>query len=196
MLASLQDRVFIEASTLCILINKNTIKTSSNNLVNNINKNNHNLDEEILFRKFCIDINFELREDLIYYVDSNIEKHTKLCISILQKKEIFRTIYDKHHIEIHQCFQRITKMLYILRLLRKLRTYIEHCLLCQINQIKRYRFYDKLMSISLLTYSFYTIAINFIVILLEKYDCLLTITNKFSRRLLLLFDYVMNFVAI
>ncbi len=44
----MQNRVFIEASTLYTLINKNTIKISSNNFINNINKNNYNLNKEIL----------------------------------------------------------------------------------------------------------------------------------------------------
>ncbi len=52
------------------------------------------------------------------------------------------------------------------------------------------------MLILLSPYFFYIIAINFVVILSRKYNCLLTITNKFLRYLFLLFNYVTNFVAI
>jgi len=48
MLASLQDRVAIEASS-----NSNTK----------------------MLKKYRIDVDFELRNDLIYYIDSNLGKH-------------------------------------------------------------------------------------------------------------------------
>lgn len=51
------------------------------------------------------------------------------------------------------------------------------------------------MSISLPPYLFHTIAMDFVVELLDKYDALLTIIDKFSRHLLLLSSYVTNFVA-
>lgn len=146
-------------------------------------------------RKYRIDIDFELRDNLIYYTSSNIDKHTRLCILIIQKKDIFQAIHNKYYTNVHRCFHRITKTLYILQLLRKLQAYVEHCFACQVNQIKRHRSYNKLILISLSSYFFYTIVINFVIELLNKYNVLLTIIDKFSRRLLLLSSYVTNFVA-
>lgn len=148
-----------------------------------------------ILKKYCINIDFEFRNNLIYYTSFNIDKHTRLCILIIQKKTIFQTIHDKYYIDVHRCFYKITKTLYILRLLRKLQIYVKYCFACQINQIKQHRLYNKLMPILSLSYFFYTIVINFVIELSSKYDALLMIIDKFSRRLLLLFSYVINFVA-
>jgi len=83
MLTNLQDRVVIETFTSSTLINKNAIKAISNNSFNNINRNDYNFKKKVLFRKFCIDINFELREDLIYYVNFNVKDYVKLYILII-----------------------------------------------------------------------------------------------------------------
>ena len=52
-------------------------------------------------------------------------------------------------------------------MLRKLRLYLRHYLLCQFNQTKRYNFYDKLTFIFTLSLLFRTIIINFIFALLN-----------------------------
>lgn len=52
------------------------------------------------------------------------------------------------------------------------------------------------MPIFTMLHFFYTIVINFVVDLLDKFDCLLIIIDKFSRRLQLLAKYITNFVAI
>lgn len=75
MLTNLQDRIIIETFTSRTLINKNAIKAISNNSFNNINRNDYNFKKKVLFRKFCIDIDFKLREDLIYYINSNVKNY-------------------------------------------------------------------------------------------------------------------------
>ena len=149
---------------------------------------------EAISRKFRIEIDFELSDDLIYYTSNNVRR---LCISRSLEKKVFRLTHDDTHFEVHRCFQLISKTLYISRLLRKLRTYVKHCSSCQVNQTKRHRLYEELMSISIsnTSRSFHTMTMNFIVVLSEKYDCLLIITNKFSRRLLLISRYIIDSIA-
>lgn len=36
-----------------------------------------------ILKKYRINIDFEFRNNLIYYIDSNIEKHARLCIFII-----------------------------------------------------------------------------------------------------------------
>ncbi len=42
----------------------------------------NNLDTKML-KKYRIDVDFELRNNFIYYINSNLEKHTRLCIFII-----------------------------------------------------------------------------------------------------------------
>ena len=54
--------------------------------------------KKFIFKKFRIDVNFELNNDLIYYVD---EKIHRLCL-FTAIKEIFRLIHDENvHANIH-----------------------------------------------------------------------------------------------
>lgn len=94
---------------------------------------------------------------------------------------------DHHHTEYHQSYVHLNE-LYILKLSIKLKFYIQHCRLCQINQIKQYTFYKKLKSILFLLILFHTVTMNFIVVLLiaNRYDTLLIVINKFLKKILLI----------
>ena len=119
-----------------------------------------------IFKKFRIDVNFELNNDLIYYIDEEIHR---LCLFTTIKEEIFRLIHDENvHADIHRCFDRITDIFYIFKLIKKIRRYIEHCFNYQLTQIKRHRSCDEFMSIISSSQSFHTIIKNFIVILFDE----------------------------
>ena len=155
------------------------------------------VNEKVLndLKSIRIEIDFKMIDDFIYYIDIN--DRDKLCISKSLKKKIFRQVHDEnHHVEIHRCYSRISKILFIFKLLKKFRVYIKHCLSCQINQIKRHAFYKKLMFIFIVSQSFYIIIINFIIKLFDKYNCFLIIIDKFSRRLLFILDYFIDFVVV
>ena len=133
-------------------------------------------------RSVKTEIDFELKDDLLYHKTDN---KLRLCIPKALKKDIFKLTHDDNqHAEVTRFYARIVESLYILKLFRKLRTYITHCPTCQLNQTKRHRPYEELMSIICPTISFHTIAMNFILTIPEKnYDTLLTITCKYSKRI-------------
>ena len=133
-------------------------------------------------------IDFKVVDGLIYYTGTN--GRDRLCIPKSLEGEIFRQAHDEnHHAGAHRCYSRISETLFIPKLLKKLRAYTEHCPSCQVNQTKRHAPYGELMPISTAPQPFHTIAMDFIVGLPGKYDCLLTITDKFSRRVLLIPGY-------
>ena len=133
------------------------------------------------FKKIYIDIVFEIDDELIYHIDER--RH--LCISAACEQKVFRMTHDENqHSGRHRCYQRIVDTLYVFRLSRKLRLYIEHCSSCQLNQIKRHRLYEKLISIFSSSKSFHIIIMNFVVELSDIYDALLTVIDKFFRRVL------------
>lgn len=171
---------------------KNEYKTDDhwNNILKMI-KNAKEQDEQL------VDIKFKHRNKLLYYINSN-DKREKLCISITMKKKIFQMIYDSHHhVSFHQLYDRISRFLYVKHLSRWLKTYIVHCFKCNLNQTKRHKLYESLQLIISLLISHHIIIMNFIVTLLvtkNGLNSLLMITCKFSKRILLLSEKMMNTV--
>ena len=117
-------------------------------VVNNENINEQDENDEnnakSIFKKLRTNINFALNEnEIIYHIEDDFRRS---CISIFVKREIFRLVHDEnHHSEVYRNYDRISSILYISRLFRKIRKYIKHCLICQLTQTKRHRFYDELM---------------------------------------------------
>ena len=131
-------------------------------------------------------IEFELDEKLLYKINKN---RRRLVILISIEQEMFRLAHDEtQHSSIYRYYAHIVDILYISRLFKKLRQYVEHCLLCQTTQIKRHKSYDELTSIKLSSRSFHTLIMNFIVVLLDELDIILSIICKFSRRIILILD--------
>lgn len=188
MLTNLRKRTFLK---------QNNQGFDNCNSINNFSINkSRNDNDEVVLKKFCINIEFELCDDLMYYLDKN-NNSLRLCILKSIKKKIFKTIHDNnYYFDYYCCFIQINKTLFILKLLKKICVYVKHCFVYQNNQTKRYRLYDKLMSIFLKSYSFYIIVINYVIKLLNKYDCLLIIINKFNRRLQLISSYTINFAIV
>ena len=82
-------------------------------------------------------INFVLQNELIYHIKNNKKK---LCISTLMKKMMLKIMHDNcNHAEHHRAYVKLSEMIYIYKLLKKLITYIRHCSACQLNQIRRHK---------------------------------------------------------
>ena len=155
---------------------------------NTINKKENRCFRQTKFKrkKIYIDVQFNLKNDFIYHID----ERRRLCISISCKKKIFRIIHDNnHHVDRHRFYQFIFDVLYVSRLFKKFRRYLKHCFQCQFNQIKKYRFYEKLIFIINFLMSFHIIVINFIMIFSNAYDALLIVTNKLFRRIFFIIDH-------
>lgn len=173
-------------------------KTSQKQLSNNSNQildNYNNIDKKSIFKKFRIEIDFELREDLIYYFEDR--NRLQLYISRTIEKKIFKTIYNNnYYFDYYRCFARIFETLFISRTLNKIRVYIKYCFACQINQTKQHCLYNKLISILIESINFYTIVINYLIELSNKYNYSLTIIDKFNRRFQLISNYIIDFAIV
>lgn len=89
------------------------------------------------------------------------------------------------HSGFHRTFERITETLCFHQLAKRLRRYIKSCHTCLTHQTKRHAPYGQLVPIQP---PFHTIAIDFVEALpMQKgYDTLLSVTDKFTKRILLL----------
>ena len=152
----------------------------------NINEQDEN-DAKSIFKKLKTNVNFALNEnEIIYYIESDFRRS---CISIFVKREIFRFVHDEnHHFEIHRNYDRISNILYIFRLFKKIRKYIEHCSICQLTQTKRHKFYDEFMSIISTSRFFHIIAIDFILVLFDELNIIMFVICKHFRKTSLIFD--------
>ena len=126
---------------------------------------------------------------LLFFI---VEKQYKLCISKSIKQKVFKIAHDQtHHNEFHRIYDRLQYLIYIRHLIKRLRIYINHCSECQLNWTKQHSIYEQLNFIVISTISFYFIAMNFIVALslfTQSYNILLIITNKYTKKILLLFE--------
>ena len=108
------------------------------------------------------------------------------------KIEIFRQVHNfTHHDDFMRTYDRLRNFIYVHSMIKHFKTYIIYCSNCQINQIKRHFIYDELTLIMLSTILFHTITMNFIVKLSFSRDMnvLLTITCKFSKKILLISNH-------
>ena len=126
----------------------------------NINEQDEN-DAKSIFKKLKTSVNFALNEnEIIYHIESDSRRS---CISIFVKRKIFRLVHDEnHHFEIHRNYDKISSILYIFRLFKKIKKYIKHYSICQLIQTKRHKFYDEFMSIISTSRFFHIITIDFI----------------------------------
>ena len=137
------------------------------------------------------DVRFRYKNDLLYYIFDFVDSE-RLCISAIMKTEIFRQVHDlTHHDDFMRTYDKLRNSIYVHSMIKHFKIYIIHCSKCQINQIKRHFVYDELTLIMLSTISFHTIVMNFIVKLSFSRDMnvLLTITCKFSKKILLISNH-------
>ena len=141
---------------------------------------------EVVLSRSLIDIDFSLKNDLIYHVKN---EKKRLCILKNIEANVIKAIHDDcFHVSHHCAYVRLFEIVYVHKLSRKLIIYIRHCFSCQLNQIKRHRDYDELIFVFTFFISFHIIAMDFVLALSKnnskRYDCVLNITNKFFRRVL------------
>jgi hypothetical protein len=133
-------------------------------------------------------IEFERREDLVYYLNRFTFK-TRLCVSSSLLQNIFKMTHnDLANADFHRTFVTISKTLYIRRFAHHLRQYIEYFSQCLLNQTKRHKSYELLVFISFSKILFHIISMNFILALFlsKKFDIILMIIDKFFKEKLLM----------
>lgn len=135
-------------------------------------------------------IRFIYENGLIFYLAKDDKK--RLCIPRALHGDVFRLAHDENnHAGFHRSYEAIADTLYLKRLSDSLKTYIAHCPECQKNQTKRHKPYGSLRPIISPPLPYHTIAMDFIVELpvtsyqSGAYDTCLTITCKFSKKVIL-----------
>jgi hypothetical protein len=102
------------------------------------------------------------------------------------EKEIFRMIHDEYdYIDFYRVYDRIRASLYLYKLIKGFRIYIEYCPEYRIYQIFRYKFYEILKSIISSFISFYIICGDFVLglsVTTNDINTAFTFIDKFIKR--------------
>ncbi len=138
---------------------------------------------------------FYLSNDgLIWRIDNYTSDHAfapeRLYVPDSCVKDFFDIAHDKNgHIGRDKCHEIIARQWYIRGLGRQLREYLRHCQQCQLYQTQRHQPYGALQPILTPPTPYHTISMDFILALpvtVEGFDCCLTVTDKFSRKIALI----------
>ena len=148
--------------------------------------------KELKDREFAKILRFRLHEGLLYFVDPVDERH-RLCIPESMEQEVFQMAHDQQlHGGLNRIYPRITSNFMVKNLKRRLRQYISHCPTCLTIQTKRHKPYGFLNPIDTPPSLFTHITMDFVSGLPEEKigdytaDVFLTITDKFSKRVLII----------
>ena len=132
-------------------------------------------------------INFQLIDNLIYHCK---DESSRLCILNNCVQNILQMTHDDYvHADHHRTYVKLVDLIYIKRLFRQLITYLKHCFVCQLHQIKRHKFYEKLMSIFTTSLFYDIITIDFVIELSTQshdFDAMMFITNKCIKKNILI----------
>jgi hypothetical protein len=91
---------------------------------------------------------------------------------------------ERDYINFYRVYDRIRVSLYLYKLIKRLRTYIEYCFKYRIHQIFRYKFYKALKLIISSFISFYIICGDFVLelfVTVNGMDITFTFINKFIK---------------
>jgi hypothetical protein len=129
-------------------------------------------------------------KNLIYHVNKSIEEK-RLCVSFECVSNILIIVHERkqEHSDFEVTFEIISRSWYIRDLIKTLRFYIRSCSQCLQIQIKRYKSWESLQFIHFSSISFHTIIMNFVLELSKikkEMNCVLSITNKFTKRIMLI----------
>jgi len=134
--------------------------------------------------------NLSISTGLLYYQDSNDNRY-RLCVPRMYLKEVLALAHDADgHFGISKTYSRLVSGFFAPRLLKQVKLYIKYCPRCAINKIVYDKPHGELQPIRTPPEPLHTLTMDFIVGLPtttlfghgeELFDCILSITCKFSK---------------
>ena len=118
--------------------------------------------------------------------DDLLRRGTRLCILKGLEGDVCKTAHDaSFHIGFQRLYTQISTQYYIRRREKRLRSYLQPCPECQQLRTTRHKPYGSLQPPSI---PLHTITMDFIVALpkMNNYDAILTVTDKFSTKVLII----------
>ena len=133
------------------------------------------------------------KEGLIWKVDTATGDQgftpRRLCVPESCVSIFLEVAHSGSHVGLAKSFEIISRQWYIRNLTKHLRDYIRHCPQCQLYQTPRHLPHGSLQPILTPPVPYHTLTIDFILTLPKSakgYDCILSVTDKFSRKVTLI----------
>ena len=114
-------------------------------------------------------------------------------------KNLLKNLYDRcgpsltAHPGFQQTYEKVSASFYIRGLSRAIRTYLQHCPECLVYQTRRHQPHGSMQPIDMPPVPFHTLILDFVLALprsSEGIDTILSVTDKFSKRVTLISDKV------
>ena len=131
-------------------------------------------------------IKSDVIDNLIYHIDKSTGRY-RVCLPDADTlvKDVLEIIHGAGYPGFEKYFDIISKSWYIRHLKKHIREYLRYCPECLILQTRRHQPYGVLEPIQTPSAPFYTLIIDWILALPitdEGWDCILTATDKYSKR--------------
>ena len=108
----------------------------------------------------------------------------QLCISQNLISDLLKLVHNFIHYSFDWFLCHLNE-LFIYKIIKQLKQYIDHCSDCQINYSRQHCFYESLQSILFSSISFHIITMNFILKLSKnKFNMLMIVVNKFIKHII------------
>lgn len=126
---------------------------------------------------------FKLRNKLLHYVNPT-DGRERLCIPKALEGDIFRIHHDERdHAGIFRAYQSISAGFFIRHLSRRLRIYIAHCMVCQLNRTLRHKPFGELQPIQTPPIPFHTMCFDIVTGLpeVQGFNAMMSMTCHCSK---------------
>ena len=128
---------------------------------------------------------YKLNDGLLYQIINN---ETRFCIPCNLTPKILKIAHEIMHFNFKKALQNLIDIS-IYKDAKLLKKYIDHYSQCYQNNFKKYFLYDFLQPIFSLFIFFHIVSLDFILKLSKgEYDAILTVINKYTKRLMLIVE--------
>ena len=129
---------------------------------------------------------YEKIDNLIWQIMPDSKQ--QLCISWDLTSDLLKLVHSLIYYSFNQSLCCLNE-LFIYKIVKQLKQYIDHCSDCQINCFRWYCLYELLQSILFSSIFFHTITMNFILRLSKnKFNMLMIIMNKFIKHVIFILN--------
>lgn len=129
----------------------------------------------------------------LLFLKDDVDNHLRLCVPKAMVGQVFSLIHDSmNHAGLDRAMAALRSSFYVKDAWKLLKEYCAHCPQCEVNRPTRHSAWGLLNPIRTPPHIFHTVSIDFIVKLPEseilnyKYDSILTVTDIFSKAIILI----------
>lgn len=151
---------------------------------------------KILKNKSNVKLFFLIENNLLYKKEINDDVSfflfKRICVSQSMIKNILIMIHNSanDYAKFDRIYDKLMNAWFIHDFLKQSSDYLKHCFKCRINRARKHKFYDSIQSIFSSSISFYSIIIDFKLIISISHtnmNNIMSVIDKFNKRIIIIF---------